>query len=342
MNSRQIIKKVGFLLEIIPLNILIKITGNKVLLPFYHAVSNQKLSHIDHLYASRDVNLFINDLNFFCKYFKPISIEELSQIVLENRKVTKPVFHLTFDDGLTEIYNVIAPILYKKKIPATFFVNTDFIDNNDLFFRYKVSLIIHSIYEHSEGNSLSIISSLLKLPISERESVIKKIKELRFDDILLINKIGSILNIDFDEFLSTRKPYLSSSEIVELMEKGFTFGSHSLNHPLFNELTTDQQKKQISESFNYLSINFNLKRKYFSFPFTDDKVGKHLFNWMNEVENCKLSFGISGLKRDSIKSHLHRIQMENNFDTANRIIKTEYLHYILKMIFFKTKINRYD
>lgn len=342
MNPRDILKKTGLLLDIIPINLLIKITNNKILLPFYHAVSNDKMQHIDNLYSSRDINLFINDLEFFCKYYNPISIDELYQIVVGNKKLTRPVFHLTFDDGLKEIYTIIAPILHKKGIPATFFVNTEFIDNKNLFFRYKVSLIIQSLNKRPDNELLNEISTLLELPNSSNKDIIERMKFLTFYDVALIDKIGVILKIDFKTFLLKTQPYLSSSEIVELLEKGFTFGSHSLNHPLFKDLSFNQQKTQITESFSFLSKQFSLKNKFFSFPFSDDKVKNNLFKWMTEVEQCKLTFGISGLKKDASKFHLHRIQMENNFDSAEKIVKTEYLYYILKIPFLKNKIKRYD
>jgi hypothetical protein len=34
--------------------------------------------------------------------------------------------------------------------------------------------------------------------------------------------------------------------------------------------------------------------------------------------------------------------MENNFYSAEKIVKIEYLYYILKIPFFKNKIKRYD
>lgn len=342
MNPRQIIKKTGFLLDIIPINLLIKITNNKILLPYYHTVSNDKLHHIDNLYSSRDIDLFINDLEFFCKYYKPISIDELYQIIIENKKIKKPVFHITFDDGLKEIYTVIAPILHEKGIPATFFVNTEFIDNKDLFYRYKVSLIIHRLNEGIDNELLNEISAQLNLATLSKNDVIYKLDLLSFADLELIDTIGVLLKIDFKSFLSKIKPYLSSSEIVELREKGFSIGSHSLNHPQFKDLSFNQQKTQITKSFSFLSRKFGLKNKYFSFPFSDDKVKNNLFKWMNEVEQCKLTFGISGLKKDASKFHLHRIQMENNFDSAEKIVKTEYLYYVLKIPFFKNRIKRYD
>ena len=52
---------------------------------------------------------------------------------------------LSFDDGLREVYTIIAPILKERGLPATFFITTDFIDNKKLFYRNKASLLIEAI-----------------------------------------------------------------------------------------------------------------------------------------------------------------------------------------------------
>ena len=117
----------------IPLDYLVKFSNKKLILPFYHTVSDTYLPHVSPLYAVRTTQQFRKDLDYICKYFRPITLQELTEIVRYNKEITEPAFHLTFDDGLHEIYSVIAPVLEEKNIPATIFLNTDFIDNKDLF-----------------------------------------------------------------------------------------------------------------------------------------------------------------------------------------------------------------
>ena len=96
--------------------------------PFYHIVSNNKLPHILN-YNYRKVSQFEKELDFYLKYFKPVTLEEL----VSNKNLDDKIFHLSFDDGLKECAEIIAPILLKKGIPATFFVNPGFVGNQQLF-----------------------------------------------------------------------------------------------------------------------------------------------------------------------------------------------------------------
>jgi len=127
------------------INLLQIITRKKIIVPFYHTVAEQPLPHIKHLYRMKTVEEFQKDLNFLLKYFEPIDIETLYHLHIHKTVPKKPVFHLTFDDGMTEIYDIVAPILLKKGISATFFVNSAFVDNKALFYRHKDSLELEGV-----------------------------------------------------------------------------------------------------------------------------------------------------------------------------------------------------
>ena len=90
----------------------------------------------------------------------------------------------------------------------------------------------------------------------------------------------------------------------------------------------------------FISDTFKTKQKLFAFPFTDDKVGLSFFNTVFNENSIDNSFGTAGIKDDSIEHNIQRIPIENYKMSAERIIKTEYLMYILKRIIGKHKIKR--
>ena len=112
-------------------------------LPFYHLVSDENPSHVRYLYPVRTVRQFRDDLDFFLKNYQPVPLEALWPLA-ENpaqQPSGRPAMHLSFDDGLRECHDVVMPILLEKGVPATFFLNPDIVDNRDLMFRYKASLL---------------------------------------------------------------------------------------------------------------------------------------------------------------------------------------------------------
>lgn len=320
---------------------LVSWTKRTTVFPFYHTISNDHLPYISNLYPLRNVDQFSDDLDFLCQHFEPLELGEVRYRMKNNSKIHSPGFHLTFDDGLKEIYDVIAPILEERKIPATFFINTDFIDNKKLFYRYKIGVIIEILKEEDAEEKKNKISSILKESSKWQTDIQDSLLQLIYHDQLLIDEIASVLEVDFNEWLMDHRPYLSSGQIKELIDRGFTIGSHSKDHPRFKYLNLSSQKEQIEKSFLSLKETFNIEDFYFSFPFGDEEVRKELFDWMYSELNCTLSFGVSGIKDDYSPKHLHRIPMDECTVGPDKFIKAEYLYYMVKSIFNRNQITRH-
>ena len=213
---------------------------------------------------------------------------------------------------MKEFYTVVSPILKEKNIPATVFINTDFLDNKALFYRFKASILV----EHFETKGA-----------------------LEFDNKqeYEIDELAQLLGVNFDDYLKEKQPYLSSVEIKELINQGFTIGAHSKNHPLYSSISIKEQVEQTLDSVNKLVEEFQLDYSVFSFPFTDDGVGVDFFSKIES--NLDLTFGTAGLKKDSVVNNLQRIPMEES-KKGSEIIKSQYLYYLLKMFVGKNTIRR--
>lgn len=320
-----------------------KLTGYNLFLPFYHIVSDEYVRHISPLYPVRSVNLFENDLDYICKHFEPVDADCLYELIINNKKLKKPTFHLSFDDGLRECYDIIAPILLRKGISATFFVNSAFIDNKDIFYRYKAALLVAEILNSNKTVLPDVqqqISKLFNIKNFHSENFIKALFAVDYKNSDLIDKAAKFLDFDYEIYLQKEKPYMLSKQIEWLAAKGFTIGAHSIDHPDYRALVLKQQVEQTAKSVDYVVDNFNPKNAFFSFPFTDDGISKNFFYEIDKLNATKLTFGTAGLKRDCIQTNIQRFPMEGNLLPAKTLINTEYLYYLLKKPFGLNVINR--
>ncbi len=289
-----------------------------VFLPFYHVVSNENLPHVKN-YPYRDVETFERELDFILKYYQPITLQEL-----KNRVGHKKVFHLSFDDGLKECAEIIAPILKRKGIPATFFVNTGFVGNKALFHKYKASLILDELgkrtcdfkEEFDQKDNFQEIKSL-KNTIHDNEG---------------IYKLAEILQVDFDKFLEVNKPYLTLSQLQQLKEDGFTIGAHSIDHPEFWLIKEEEQFRQVAESVNWVKENLGQDILAFAFPFTDNGVPGGVFKKIEENQLCDITFGTAGLKYDQYPWHFQRFACEGG-DSLEKVLKKEMAYFNLRKCF---------
>lgn len=294
--------------SILPFGIWQGLWAGRLLLPFYHLVSDEAPAHVRHLYPVRGVRKFREDLDFLLKHFQPIDFETLWQHVLEQRRFDRPVFHLSFDDGLRECHEVVAPILLEKGVPATFFLNTDFVDNRGLMFRYKASLL------KSSGQVFP--SDPLTIRYGQRH---------------LLDDWATRIGLDFSNYLAVEKPYLETAQIRTLQRQGFTFGAHSLDHPRYSEITFDEQIRQSVESLRALAPLLGETPPAFAFPFTDDGVGRAFFQALVEqTGSTLLTFGTAGAKQGILPTHLHRCPMERNTQTARAVISAALAKAVLR------------
>lgn len=321
----------------IPAGILPKITKQYYILPVYHTVSDVRLPYIANLYRVKNTKQFISDMDFLLKHFKPVDLYELTDIIRKNRKIKDPCFHLTFDDGLSEFYHIIAPVLLQKGIPATCFLNSAFIDSKELFFRYKESIIIEKLKrEKIPLKTISGICNILGIEECAIEIFIKDIRRIQYAERGKLDDIADELDINFTDFLKEKKPYLSVKQIKDLIHKGFTFGAHSIDHPEYRYIDENDQIEQTNHSVETICKLFDLNYKVFAFPFTSVDVHKSFFNRIK----ADITFGCSGLKNDVIKKNLHRIPLEDSRLNAKNRIKIEYLYYLLKKPFHKNILKR--
>ena len=320
---------------------LIRMTNQPFLLPVYHLSSDEEAPHIKHIYPIRNSRLFKQDLDLLLKHYEPIDLNDVKRHITGEQKITKKAFFLSFDDGLREIYNVVAPILKEKGIPATFFINSDFVDNRRLFYRYKASLLINEILTKNWSKDVlnQVFKELDRKGIQEKD-IKSALLKVSYHQQEILDKIAEILNFSFEDFLNNYKPYLTKEQIQSLMDQGFSIGAHSVDHPEYQFLSLEEQIVQTKGSVNWLSDTFQPQLNSFAFPFTDYGVKRNFFENAWDQKIFDLSFGCAGIKTDSFDWHLHRLPMEGNLENAAKIIKTAYLYYLIKKPLGKNRIIR--
>ena len=318
---RVISKQIG---KLISVQSLLKL-NTPVFQPFYHVVSNEKLPHILN-YNYRNKEQFDKELDFYLQYFKPVSLAEL----VSKKKWDEKIFHLSFDDGLKECAEIIAPILLKKGVPATFFVNPGFVDNQQLFHKYKASLILRMLKEVPDLN----LEKILKEQNLQGEQILKA----SILQVNILDEAAAVLGINFKDFLEKQKPYLTTEQIFELKSQGFSIGAHSFNHPEFWKITEDEQLDEVKKSMDWLIEKVNPEIRAFSFPFTDSGVSLKVLKALKSENICDVTFGTAGIKYDQSEHHFQRYPVEQPGDFRQNL-KAELVYFALRKLIGKATVK---
>ncbi len=135
---------------------------------------------------------------------------------------------------------------------------------------------------------------------------------------------------------------MSSSQVTELVKKGFFIGAHSYEHPLFRKLSPQQQLHEVISSIADMKERFSVPYSFFAFPFDDIGISDEVLQklYANRKIALNASFGTSGLKKPEKYSHYQRIPIEKGGGDAAGYIRKEYYRYLIKEILGKNRIKR--
>ncbi len=324
------------------LKILPTITNQRFILPFYHAVANNAPIHLKHLYNVRGINKFKDDLDFLLKIYTPVSINDIYNHLHGIKKLPRYSFFISFDDGLREFKEFAWPVLKQKGIAAALFVNPVFIDNKELFFRFKASILIDFIKQTQNTKILNEANKLFSSIIESVNDLEGFVRKINFAQSQFLNDLAVYFNIDFNDYLKKHRPYLSKSELIELKGQGVHIGAHSMNHPMFNQLEHAEQLSELQQSVDWVKANFNQKTDTFAFPFTDYGIGSKFFDTVYNPKKplAELTFGTAGLKKEKFGHHFQRIPVEDYNTSMQQLLRHQYLYYLAKAPLFKNTIKR--
>jgi len=240
---------------------------------YYHTVSDRQAPHLKYLIPMKSSKELEADLDYLGKFFEFISLAQFQNLLKTGQQSGKRKIVLTFDDGYSEVSDIVQPILLRKGIPAAIFLTSDFLDNQDLYYRCKVSIIKDVVFNNFPSPAvLQKLSQTFQNTVQSKYDIIHLLDSWRYNEIPLINSCAEIIGVDFQLYLSQQKPYLSQHQVKTLLANGFEIGAHSMDHPFYGKISLTEQLKQTMESMNRIQDTFHLPYRYFALPHSDSGI----------------------------------------------------------------------
>jgi peptidoglycan/xylan/chitin deacetylase (PgdA/CDA1 family) len=281
-------------------------------------------------------------MDVLLRFFHPVSLQDFLLSLDGQQELPKNSFLLTFDDGLVECYEIIAPILKQKGIPATFLLCSAFVDNKQLSYDGKKSLLVGLIKggKLTSPEEANVHALLKEADILELDLVVALLSVAHRNRFVL-DQIAEALNYDFATYLKTAQPYLTSDQGIELLKMGHSLGAHSIDHPCYQDLSVAEQICQTRESVRFVKEQFSLEYGAFAFPYSDANVAKRFF-WevFEKSVGVDVCFGNHGLLADSVPRNVQRAAMEKTWMPAEAILGMSFARRFAKSIIGQLQIAR--
>ena len=236
------------------------------------------------------LNLFLKQLEVMRKKFSFITSEKVLGLNRAGVTEQNPIW-LTFDDGYKDCIDYVLPGLLSVDARATFYLPTEAIFERKLLDVNKIHILLSSAKTPAQiVNISSEVFNELKLSRVVNES---------FDDLYRRFGIANLWNDSETEFLKKlfqkilpadlRKQllaevfvqvvsrsesswvdefYLSPDDVRRLHECGMEVGSHGHSHVWLEDLSANEQRVDIEESFRLLESELGtLRNRTMCYPF---------------------------------------------------------------------------
>ncbi len=311
--------------RLLPLSAVYRAARSRLLAPVYHLVADAAPPVVRHLFAVRSVRTFSDDLDFFLRDRTAVTLEQLRAHACGGQLLPPRAVFLSFDDGMREIADVVAPMLQRRGVPATLFLNSAFVDNQSLFYRHKASLLCDAVEQLTAAQLASLRGplTLLGMDASGTSSLKRAILAIDHANRDRLDPLAQLFEVDFKAFLRVRRPYMDSDQIRHLMQAGFTIGAHSVDHPLYANIDLNEQLRQTRESIKFLIERFGITGRDLAFPFVSDGVNTDFFDTVYQSKEIDMLFCLGGIARRDPRN-IERFWMEQDATTPAETIVRQF------------------
>ena len=289
---------------------------------FYHAVSDDAMDHVRHLYPIVPVQVFIDALRTMQDNFNIVTYDQIQECHHNKKPLPPKALHLSFDDGFAECYHIVRPILLKMGIPCTFFLTIDWLDNHMLYFRHELSIFVARFKTLDSPSQLEVIQRVNQrfgISTPNDTSFINWLTGFREPDHEVLEEMRSLFSFDPDRFLSLTQPYLSRSQVMEMHQDGFTIGAHGLSHRKLGFIPRKEVEAEIVGACDSIQAITEQQVVPFSFPQSAGNIDRdQLAIILSRHPQVGLLFDTKDLRQDSYFM-INRIWAERPL-TSDRVL----------------------
>ncbi len=215
--------------------------NSPIIVLMYHRVTDDVTAD----YTVSTAN-FQDQMRYIKQHFELLRFED------DWSRVNKPSCVVTFDDGYYYNYLISKDFLEKEEIPATFFITTQNIETEALFWWDEIVLHKDSL-EKQTGKTLDQLFKQLKNNKPAEQSAFLKQYRPHY----------ATAPIPAHHYRSMNK-----AELAELAELQYTtIGVHTVNHPKLSLLDCEEMFFELNESKKTIEEITNIPMNVCSFPY---------------------------------------------------------------------------
>ncbi len=217
------------------------------------------------------VSEFVRQMEILCRHFKPVSADDLLDHVENGTTLPPHAVLVTFDDGFRNNLICAAPELERMGIPALIHVTSGHIGQDRLLWTQELGERIVSWKNAALPMPRGRPDIELSDDINERWALTDKIrgicKRLPHEErIAYLERLRQEPLTLEDYWRQDLFSFLSWDEVRSLDARGFSIGSHTVNHPILTTLSPEAVDSELAESKSHIERELGKPCPWLAYP----------------------------------------------------------------------------
>lgn len=187
---------------------------------------------------------FVKQISWLKRHFNIITLNKYVTDLREGKSNDKKKIVITFDDGYANTLDLVSPFLESERIPATFFVSTSHLkDDHLLWFVYLNALCSEGAYPQ-----IAIDGKTFKLNSPRDKETAWKflIHQARESGDAICYVTGLSSRYPLPSHITHKYLGMSENQIKKVAKSQLlSLGGHTHSHPFLDQMSYEEQKKEI-------------------------------------------------------------------------------------------------
>ena len=251
-----------------------QLTASEVTIFLFHGVTAERSVGIRN-YTGKHVQLddFSQLMRALAQVGSPISMDEAYRSLTRQAPVSPGGFVITFDDGFWNNLSLAAPSLADLGIPATFYLTSNFIDQNSQSWVDRIEGAIDAISEpsfrapHPMSQTFPLVTQADKIHFMQEVRRTVKADRLTDPDAFADALVADLAPLGESTWVEAFDRKLTWDESRTLSNDSlFTIGGHGRSHRILGYMNQEEMQQEVTDCLDRITRGTGVDTSHFSYP----------------------------------------------------------------------------
>jgi len=218
---------------------------------------------------SMPIEAFREQMKWLSERFTVLTVYDAFKALKKNRRFSKPIVAVTFDDGYYDNYLFVAPVLEEYGLRGTFFITSNFVASGNMQW-FDIAAIVWK--QTAEKDRKELLKTLYQTGTPLQKTIdtksirdwmegLKKVNSsIRMDLIQKAKELSG--TVEHIENFAPMKPH----QIKNLHNHGHEIASHTVSHPILTQVSNAFLFEELNNSAKQLEEWTGTRPKGFCYP----------------------------------------------------------------------------